>query len=203
MHPLTMPLDASYRFLAVILSYLVGSIPTALIVARARSVDILSSGSGNPGAVNVARAAGWAAGAVTLLGDAAKAFVPVLACRALLFPDETAPWCACGLAVMAGHIAPVFSRFRGGKGVACALGVMAALEPAAAAAGLVCFALVVLVSRTASLGSILGTAASLGALFILPAPSDFILTNAVILAVILLSHHENIRRLVRGGELRL
>lgn len=191
------------EILIVALSYLAGSVQTGLIVARARGLDPLAAGSGNPGAVNVARTAGWAAGAVTLAGDVMKAFIPTLLCRTCLFPDLPGLWCACGLAAILGHLVPVLSGFRGGKGVASALGVMAALEPWAAAAGFGTFVIVLTATRRASAGSLAGTVFSFLCVLVLSSPAEVVISHAVMLLAIVVSHRSNLRRLAAGRELRL
>jgi len=191
------------EMLILALSYLAGSVQTGLIVARARSVDPRAAGSGNPGAVNLARTAGWSAGAVTLAGDVMKAFIPTLLCRTYLFPDRPGLWCACGLAAILGHLVPVFSGFRGGKGVAAALGVMAALEPWAAAAGFGTFVIVLTSTRRASAGSLAGTAVSFLSVLVLASPAEVVLSHAVMLLAIVVCHRANLRRLAAGRELRL
>jgi glycerol-3-phosphate acyltransferase PlsY len=193
----------SSEILIVALSYAAGSFQTGLVVARARSIDLLAAGSRNPGAVNVARTAGWTAGAVTLAGDMMKAFIPTLLCRLYLFPDRPGLWCACGLAAMTGHLLPFFPGFKGGKGVASALGVMAALEPWAAAAGFGTFALLLTTTRRASLGSLAGTFVSFLCVMALSSPSEVLLCHAVLLLAIVVCHRDNLRRLVEGRELRV
>src|SRR5262249_23957567 len=112
---------------AVLAGYLVGTLPTGLLVARARGVDIRTVGSGNIGATNVARALGKKLGGLVLAVDALKGFLPTfLAARAGLAPEIVA---AVGLATILGHIFPLWLRFRGGKGVATGLGVFLAVAP--------------------------------------------------------------------------
>src|SRR5688500_11562142 len=118
---------------AVVGSYLAGSIPFGLVVARARGVDIRAVGSKNIGATNVARALGKKLGALVLFLDALKGLLPTLVARHALHLDDNLV-ALVGLAAILGHVFPVWLRFRGGKGVATALGVFAALTPVAAAA---------------------------------------------------------------------
>ena len=108
--------------------YLLGSIATAVLVSRALGLaDPRSGGSGNPGATNVLRLAGRRAAALTLAGDVVKGLVPVIAARAVDLPPG--PVALVGLAAFLGHLYPVFFGFRGGKGVATALGALLGIDP--------------------------------------------------------------------------
>ena len=186
-----------------VLAYLLGSIPFGVVVARARGVNLRQVGSGNIGATNAARALGKGLGGVVLLLDALKGFVPVLLARLLL---ARAPYGECLLATTAlaaflGHLFPVFYGFRGGKGVATALGVFLALSPLAALGALVVYALVYAVTRTSSLGSLSAAVAFVPLLYFLSARSRVLLALAVLLVLMIFaSHRENIRRLLRREE---
>lgn len=187
--------------LIVLCAYLTGSIPTGLLLAKAfGGVDIRTQGSGNIGATNVYRTMGRKVGILTLAGDCLKGLVPVLAAKWLGLPDV---WIAAvGLAAFLGHIFPVFLKFRGGKGVATALGVFLATSPLAVLAALGVFIIVLVAWRFVSLASI--TAAAF-----MPALAALIDRNPVIVAMslliaatVILKHHENIRRLRNGTESR-
>jgi acyl phosphate:glycerol-3-phosphate acyltransferase len=186
-----------------VVAYLLGSIPFGVIVARARGVDLRQVGSGNIGATNAARALGKGLGAVVLLLDALKGFAPVLAARLLL---ARAPYGECLVATTAllaflGHLFPVFLGFRGGKGVATALGVFLALSPLAALGSVVVFAVVFALTRTSSLGSLTAAAAFVPLIYFLSARSRVLTALAVLLVVgIVVSHRENIGRLLRREE---
>ena len=110
-----------------ILSYLLGSVPSGFLVGSSAGVDVRSAGSGNIGATNVARTLGWKKGLLTLFFDVAKGFLPVLAAH--LLDLGVAAAAAGGLAAFAGHLYPVFLKFKGGKGVATAAGVYAGVMP--------------------------------------------------------------------------
>ena len=120
-------LIAMYGLLFLPLGYLLGSIPFAYLVARARKVDILQIGTNNPGAANVFRKIGRAEGVAVLIGDVSKSALPVLLARWA----GVSPWLALavGIATMVGHWYPVFNRFRGGAGLATAIGVAYAMMP--------------------------------------------------------------------------
>jgi glycerol-3-phosphate acyltransferase PlsY len=188
----------------LVASYLVGSFNASYWVVRVvKGLDVRSVGSGNAGATNVLRAAGTRAGTIALLGDFAKGLGPVLFARAAGFHE---PWpAAAALAVVLGHVFPVFLGFRGGKGVATAGGAFVALSPLAALATLLLFALVVAASRLVSLGSVL-CAAVFPVLFAWLAPGPRQTTLACVAAVgalVLWTHRGNIGRLLAGSERRL
>src|SRR5512137_739985 len=138
--------------LLILGAYLLGSIPTGLLLARAAGVDIRTTGSGNIGATNVYRTLGRTVGILTLVGDCVKGLIPVLVARHLEMGD--AMIAAAGAAAFLGHVYTVFLGFKGGKGVATALGVFLAVAPAAVGAALLVFVAVVWKWRYISLGSI-------------------------------------------------
>jgi acyl phosphate:glycerol-3-phosphate acyltransferase len=179
-------------------SYLLGSIPFGILVGRAFGFDPRTVGSGNIGMANVARAGGGRAAALTFAGDALKGFLPAMVARASGFDPGVVALAA--LAAFVGSIASVFLKFRGGKGVACAMGVWLALAPAAVAIALAAFGLVVWKWRIMSLASLSFAIAMPPAVAVLSAPSPYIGLAIVISALVLLRHHENIGRLIRGEE---
>ena len=183
---------------ALLASYLAGSIPFGLLVARAASgKDVRVVGSGNIGATNVARAAGPTAAAVTLFFDALKGYLPTLiAQRALLEPWGAA---ACGIAAVVGHCFPVWLRFRGGKGVATGLGVALALAPLSAACGALVWAVCYRLLRISSVGSLAGAAVAL-VVAAASAPPWSIAALAGITAIVLVRHRSNLQRLLRRQE---
>ena len=190
----------------VIAAYLIGSISFAIVASWIfRLPDPRSYGSGNPGATNVLRSGRKAAALVTLLGDAAKGLVTILVARYLAplpgFAEATVA--ACGVAVFLGHLYPVYFGFKGGKGVATALGVLLGLNVWIALVGLAVFALVATISRYVSLASVV-TAAVL----IVVAPVQLGLTPvaaaiAIIAALVIWRHRGNIARLMSGTESKL
>jgi glycerol-3-phosphate acyltransferase PlsY len=182
-------------------AYLFGGVPFGVLVARASGRDPRLHGSGNIGATNVGRIAGLAAGALTLILDAAKGFAPVLI--AGMFVRE--PLAASGAAVAAvlGHVYPPYTRFRGGKGVATAAGAFAALSPGASLIAFSVFLLLVAGSRYVSLGS-LGGAVTLPIASVWLAPGGGRLGAALFCALlVIVRHRSNLRRLLAGGENRL
>ncbi len=195
----------------VFVAYLVGAIPFALIVARLYGIkDIRKVGSGNVGATNVQRAAGFKAAVWVYVFDISKGVVPVLIAKAVeqdvmsrdLFLVVVA------LAAILGHVFPIYLKFKGGKGVNTALGTMLVLMPIEAACAFGVFLIVVFVSRYISLGSICGALtlplALLVETFAFDSPTAMVYwILAVFMALVIpLAHHQNIRRLIAGSENR-
>jgi glycerol-3-phosphate acyltransferase PlsY len=181
----------------VILAYLVGTWPTAQLVASRSGVDPTATGSGNPGASNVTRLVGRRAGALVLAGDVGKGLVATLAGLAV---GGRPLGLACGLAVVVGHIAPVTRWFRGGKGVATAAGAALVLWPMAVLALAVVWGMALAVGRRASVASI-AAAASLPLVVwsIGGGPVDVVAAGVIAIAVIV-RHRDNVTRLRRGEE---
>jgi len=193
------------KTLHVVCAYLLGSIPFGVLLTRWRmGVDVRSQGSGNIGATNVARVAGKAWGALVLLLDAAKGALPV-ACAVALFPDGQGPnvrgfHAGVALAAFLGHLFPPWLRFKGGKGVATALGVLLVLEPAAALAGLGAFAVVVGLWRKSSLGSLTGGLLCVTVAFLSARPREYALLALLLFSLMLITHRRNLQRLLERNE---
>jgi len=189
--------------LLVAVGYLCGSIPWGVVLGRLLlGVDVRTVGSGNIGATNVARAGGKGLGVVVLLLDAAKAIVPILLARALLTGPGAELWSvAVAIAAFVGHLFPVWLGFRGGKGVATALGIFVVLSPWGALAAVVGWAVAYAATRISSVGSLAGTAACVATTFATHGwrhPDSW--TAAVLGVLIVIRHRDNLRRLVRGEE---
>jgi glycerol-3-phosphate acyltransferase PlsY len=195
--------------LVLLQAYLLGSIPFGYLLVRLLSgSDIRESGSGGTGATNVSRKAGKGAGVATLLLDALKGFAAVLIAQRIL-DGSSDSFCFVGgaaIAALLGHIFPVWLRFRGGKGVATAIGAFLVLDAMALAIAGLIFLLVVALTRYVSLGSILA-AVSLPILILVqqvigPVPNfeSLIFTATVAAGLIILAHRTNIGRLVTGSE---
>jgi glycerol-3-phosphate acyltransferase PlsY len=199
--------------LSIVAAYLVGSIPFGYLIVYARGGgDVRETGSGATGATNVTRRAGKGAGVLTLVLDAAKGALVALLARWLLAPDFGVNWLVAiaSIAVVVGHIFPVWLKFRGGKGVATGLGVFLSLTPAAVALAAPVFLAVVWATRYVSLGSI--TAAATLPLFIWLLSDggnpDSIAAPVMAVAVaggalIIYTHRANIGRLLNGTESKL
>lgn len=187
--------------LCIITAYLLGSIPTGLLLAKAfAGVDIRTTGSGNIGATNVYRTLGRKVGVLTLVGDCLKGLLPVVAAHLLTLPDGYVA--LIGLAAFLGHIFPIFLRFKGGKGVATALGVFLGVSPLAVGVALLLFIGIVLIWRYISLASI-SAAAAMPALVALFDRNPVIVAMSFLIAIIvIIKHHGNIKRLLDGTENR-
>jgi glycerol-3-phosphate acyltransferase PlsY len=186
----------------VLLGYLAGSIPFGVLVTRwVRGVDVRAEGSGNIGATNVARVAGKKLGVLVLVLDALKGALPVvLALR--MMPDSPRVHVAVGFAAFLGHCFPVWLKFRGGKGVATALGVLLVLAPVAALAGAAMYGLVLVTTRVSSIGSLAAGVVSVGtAVFTARAP-EYAVLSGLLFAFMLWTHRSNILRLLRHTERR-
>jgi glycerol-3-phosphate acyltransferase PlsY len=188
-------------------AYFLGSIPFGLLLAKLfGSADVRKTGSGNIGAANVARVAGPLAGILTLVLDTAKGAAAVL--LAARFTHENAAWMMlAALAALVGHCFSVWLKFKGGKGVATALGVFLALCPPAALTALLLFTLVAACWRYISLGSISAAAAMPLLMYFLWVPHHappLVITIGSLAATLLVvyQHRANIQRLVRGEEPR-
>ena len=192
--------------LALAISYASGSLPFAWLAGRAAGVDLRQQGSGNLGATNVFRVLGWKVGIAVFLADALKGALPVL----LLPPriessTDPALWAiACGIAAIAGHVRPLFLRFRkGGKGVATAAGVFFALAPVPMLVTFGLFVAVVLATGYVSLGSLL-SAVMLPAFLLATQGSraPLFVVSLIVASFVFWTHRANIGRLRRGEEHR-
>jgi glycerol-3-phosphate acyltransferase PlsY len=194
--------------LLVAAAYLVGSVPFGVVVGKILGgVDPRTVGSGNIGASNVARSAGKKAGALTLLLDAAKAALPMLATPPLLSalgagPGAAEAWkVAVGLAAFAGHLWPVWLRFQGGKGVATALGVFLVLAPMAALLAFGAFAVGYGATRIAAVGSLSGVAVAVIAVFMIHGGGSLVPWAGLTVALLIVWRHRgNIQRMISGTE---
>ncbi|HUP97170.1 MAG TPA: glycerol-3-phosphate 1-O-acyltransferase PlsY [Usitatibacter sp.] len=189
-------------FICALGGYLAGSIPFALLVSRLmRLPDPRTYGSGNIGATNVLRSGSRVAALLTLIGDASKGWVAVLAARLAGFPVELLA--LVGFAAFLGHLFPVWLRFRGGKGVATAAGVLIAFDWRLGLAALVMWMTVVVASRYSSLAALAAALfAPFAAWHILGAGPMFAATAGM--SVLLVArHHANIAKLLRGEESRI
>ena len=186
------------EYLVIPLAYLLGSIPTGLLLARAFGVDIRTTGSGNIGATNVYRTLGRRVGVMTLVGDCLKGVIPVLVARGLGF--DVAWVAAIGFAAFIGHVYTVFLGFKGGKGVATALGVFLAASPLAVLLALAVFAVVVGTWRYVSLASISAAAAMPLFVFFLDGRAPVVLMTVGIALLVVFKHKDNIQRLRAGTE---
>jgi acyl phosphate:glycerol-3-phosphate acyltransferase len=183
----------------IIASYLLGAIPTGVILAKAfAGRDIRQEGSGNIGATNVTRVLGKKVGAMTLVGDLLKGFIPVWAGYHLVSSLEVV--CLMGLAAFLGHLFPVYLKFKGGKGVATALGVFLFFSPVVILIEVVVFAASVAIWKYVSLGSMLAAGTMPVLLYLLSYPMPVVLLSIVSAILIIIKHSSNIQRLMNGTE---
>lgn len=179
--------------------YLAGSVSFAVVVCRALNLpDPRGRGSGNPGATNVARLAGKLPAALTLLGDVAKAVIPMLLVRALGHPETTVA--LVGLAAFIGHLYPLYHRFRGGKGVATFLGVLAVLQWHLALVWIAVWVAVFLAFRYVSAASVTASLAVPFYAWGTAQPRWLMLLVSSAALLILIRHSENIRNLLNHRE---
>ena len=186
----------------IILSYLVGAIPTGLVVVRVLAgEDIRRHGSGNIGTVNVFRVAGVATAVVVLVVDILKGIVPVLVALRMGF----APWTVvlCGLASIIGHNWSVFLGFQGGKGIATSFGVLLGLSWQAAAVAAAVWVIAVALTRYSSLGSLLAVVSVPITFWRLRQPEEYMSLGVIVMLLAIYRHRANIQRLVTGTELHI
>lgn len=189
--------------IVVILSYLIGSLSAAIITCKIMGLaDPRTAGSNNPGATNVMRIGGKKAAAITLVGDLLKGLIPVVIVK-ILFPEESFLLALTALAAFLGHLFPVFFGFKGGKGVATALGCIIGLNLWVALCAFGVWLLVFAISKISSLSAL--TAAIIAPIFLWLFDASASVVIAVIIMDILLiiRHKANIQRILNGEEKKL
>lgn len=199
------------EFLLLILAYLIGSIPTALIISRSFfKIDIREYGSGNMGATNTFRVLGSKFGTIVMIGDVLKGMLAVALYNLLPYYinntfDRTNLMIGLGLAAVLGHIYPIWAQFKGGKGVATLFGMVLAIQPLVAVNCVAVFLVVLFLTRYVSLSSILaGIALPICVLWIYNEKEIFYRVFAIaVSALIILTHQKNISRLLKGNEGRV
>ena len=191
--------------LVVIIAYLIGSIPFGYLIVRARGGgDVRETGSGGTGATNVSRRAGRVAGVLTLILDALKGAVAIVITTLILNGGNTDwPIAAAAIAVIVGHIFPVWLKFRGGKGVATGAGVFLALAPLAVLWAGVVFVIVVGWRKMISLGSIAGALTIPVYVWFATHSTPLFTASLVGASLIVFAHRENIARIWAGTESRI
>ncbi len=184
----------------LIVIYLIAAIPTGIVLAKVMGYeDVRDKGSGNIGATNVYRVAGKLAGVLTLCGDILKGFLPLLACKTWLAPTPTQLGIACVMAIV-GHCYPVYLKFRGGKGIATALGIFLVISPAAVLGAAIIFGLTVATTRFVSLASVMAAMSAPLLILMSNEPQPIFLASLVIAILIIWRHRSNIKRLLDGSE---
>jgi acyl phosphate:glycerol-3-phosphate acyltransferase len=186
----------------ILLSYLVGSIPSAIIVGKLwKGIDVREHGSGNIGATNVFRVLGAGPGIVVLLLDALKGGIGAYCGTIWLGPG----WGAVlgGIVAIIGHNWPVWLKFKGGRGVATGLGVIATLVPQITLVVLLVFIGIVYVTRYVSLGSIVAAVLVPPLMLVFHEPLPYLVFGIVASFFVVIRHHANIQRLLNGTELKI
>jgi glycerol-3-phosphate acyltransferase PlsY len=206
-----------------VLSYLMGSIPTSIIVARCRrGIDIRQFGSGNAGGTNAFRVLGWKAGLFVLLADIGKGLVATMLISRLMygpipftnktpFDDYTVVQIIAGVSAILGHIWTVFAGFKGGKGMATAAGMLIGVAPVETVVSFAIFSIVILVFNYVSLGSLSAAVAFPLAMFFrqnifmaeVPGYNTLIFFSIGVSLLIIYTHRSNIKRLLKGTEQKM
>ena len=184
-------------FFLVPIAYLLGTFPSAILIARANGIDISTFGSGNPGASNVTRALGWRKGVWVYVLDAGKG---ALAAGLGLVLDGRPMAYWCGAAAIVGHMFPVFRHFKGGKGVATGSGVLLVVQPILAPLAVGLWWIVTKITGKAALGSVIAVALVPIGIIVMDQPRWELVAVAGVCALILLKHTANIKRLIRREE---
>ncbi len=197
-------MPSAWLFAAAFVGYLLGSLPFGYLVARAHGVDIFKAGSGNPGATNVKRVLGAKAGntvfALDVVKGALAAAWPLL--PFLAAPDARMMGLVGVIAAVLGHSFSIFTRFKGGKGVATAAGGLVVLIPVSCAIGALVWVVTFFLTRYVSLGSILAAVAVPAASWLRGNPLPLNIVATVLGLFVIIRHRENIRRLLNGTESR-
>jgi len=204
-----------YKILLVVLAYALGSFPTAFIIFKAnKGKDIRSVGSGNVGGTNVLRSAGPGLAVLTIILDILKGFIPVLMIY-LFFPSSYILYVITSVSVLIGHVFPVFLKFKGGKGISTAGGLVIAtcvlpisganlaLRLAPAIIIVLTVLIIFFITRIMSLGSIVATIINPIIFFIFRYDNFVIIAATIWSAIILIAHRENIKRLFKGEEKKI
>jgi glycerol-3-phosphate acyltransferase PlsY len=191
--------------LSLLIGYLLGSVDFALVVAAMRGVDIRQEGSGNPGASNVLRTIGTVPAVLVFIGDAVKGVIAVAAASFLTgqVPPASVWVMATGLAAVLGHCFPIYTKFKGGKGMATTMGVLTYVVPLAAIVTAVIWALVTRLSRTPSLATLVALAASIPLSFWQGVRGWALVLWSLIVVLVVWRHRANIERLAKRTEAKV
>ena len=188
----------------VVCAYLLGSVSFAVLMSKVFGLaDPRTYGSGNPGATNVLRSGKKAAAALTLLGDAAKGWVAVFLAMHFVAQDTQLVVALVALAVFMGHLFPVFLKFKGGKGVATALGVLRALNRWMGLGVLATWLFMAVVFRYSSLSALVGAVAAPIYALLLELPHEWVFASSIMSLLLIWRHKSNIQNLLAGKESRI
>ena len=185
----------------IVVAYLLGSVPVGIVVAKlCGGVDPRKGGSGNIGATNVGRTLGKGAGVATLIGDVLKGALPVYVALYIIDPASPLTVSLTAFAAFSGHLFPVFLAFRGGKGVATALGVMVVISPLATLICIVIFVVVAYISKYVSLGSMYAAVSMPLFIGLFTHAIEYVVLALAVAALIVFKHRANIKRIRTGTE---
>lgn len=193
--------DSLPFIIGIIISYLIGSIPTGLLIAKSKGKDLRKIGSGNIGATNVLRALGKEAALFTLLGDAAKGIIPVTAGKFLGW--GIAEIGIFGIAAILGHNFSLFLKLKGGKGVATSIGVLLAFSAHAALLTITIWILAAKRTRYSSLSALIAFGLLPLSIYMLDYSKEKMIIGTVITALVFIMHKANIKRLIEGTESKI
>ncbi len=194
-------LDNMHLVFGVIISYLIGSIPTGLLIAKSKGKDLRKIGSGNIGATNVMRALGKEAAFFTLMGDVLKGTIPVAAVNFLGW--SLAETGLIGIAAIMGHNFSLFLRFKGGKGVATSIGVLLAFSAHVALLTITIWIWTAKRTRYSSLSALIAFGLLPLGIYLLDYSKEKIIIGSLITALIFIMHTANIKRLIQGTESKI
>lgn len=184
-----------------VIAFIIGSVPSGLLIARLKGVDLRKTGSGNIGATNVLRAVGKAPALLTLAGDILKGTLAVA--LGGYFLDNLLMKGIVGLAAIAGHNFSLFLGFKGGKGVATSIGVLILFAPKAALITLALWLGVALMTRYSSLGAIVSFGLLPLNIYLFDYTKEKLIISVIIASLLLFRHSANIKRLLNGSESRI
>lgn len=184
-----------------IISFIIGSIPTGLLIAKAKGIDLRKVGSGNIGATNVLRAVGKEAALFTLLGDIVKGVVPVAIGKSFGFGVFDAG--ILGISAILGHNFSLFLKFKGGKGVATSIGVLLAFSPHAALFTITLWLLTARWTRYSSLSALIAFGLLPLSIYMLDYSNEKMIIAIAITVLIFIRHMANIKRLIQGTESKI
>ncbi len=185
----------------IIISFLIGSIPTGLLIAKSKGIDLRKTGSGNIGATNVMRAIGKEAALLTLLGDIGKGIIPIIIVR-LVSPGFLYE-AAAGFSAIMGHNFSIFLKFKGGKGVATSLGVLTAFSPHVGLFTAMLWLITAKWTRYSSLSALVAFGLLPLSFYIIDYSRQNIIFGVIIASLIFIRHTANIKRLVQGAETKI
>ena len=185
--------------IAILIAYLIGSISSAFLVCRLMNLhDPCTQGSGNPGATNVLRSGGKKAAIITLIGDALKGFLPIIAARGLGFDDTALALIA--FAAFLGHLYPIYFRFEGGKGVATVIGCLLALNWPTGLCFLATWGIMAFLFRYSSLAALTASLLSSFYIWLFTGNLIWVGVTALMSVILIIRHRGNIGKLVKGEE---